>query len=51
VVTSRRRERFPDATIYNRMCDIEWNTPIGEAPFCGGDALMLVAAFQAVQGF
>lgn len=51
VVTGRRRERFPDATIYNRMCDIEWNTPIGEAPFCGGDALMLVAAFQTVQGF
>ncbi len=30
VVCGRRRERYPDASIYNRLCDIEWNTPIGE---------------------
>ncbi len=39
VVFGRRRERFPDASIFNRMCDIEWNSPIGESAFCGGDAL------------
>ena len=26
----RRRERLPDASIYNKLCDIEWNTPIGK---------------------
>jgi cellulose synthase/poly-beta-1,6-N-acetylglucosamine synthase-like glycosyltransferase len=51
VVFGRRRERFPDASIFNRMCDIEWNSPIGESAFCGGDALMRVEAFQAVNGF
>lgn len=47
----RRRERFPDATIYNRLCDMEWNTPIGPADACGGDALMRVAAVKQVGGY
>lgn len=40
VVCGRRRERHPDASIYNRLCDIEWATPVGETQACGGDALM-----------
>lgn len=51
VVCGRRRERFPDATIYNRLCDIEWNTPVGEAKYCGGDAMMRVSALQQVGGY
>lgn len=51
VVCGRRRERFPDATRYNRMIDEEWDTPIGEARACGGDALMRTQAFTAVGGF
>lgn len=51
VVCGRRRERFPEATIYNRLCDIEWNTPVGEAKACGGDAMMRVAALQAAGGY
>ncbi len=51
VVCGRRRERFPDQTIYNRLCDIEWDTPIGEATACGGDAMMRVSAFKQVQGY
>lgn len=51
VVCGRRRERRPDASIYNRLCEREWNTPVGEARACGGDALMRVAAFEAVGGF
>lgn len=51
VVCGRRRERFPEASIYNCLCDIEWATPVGEAQACGGDALMRVAAFQQVDGF
>lgn len=51
VVCGRRRERFPNATAYNKLCDIEWNTPIGEAKACGGDSMMRVAAFQQAGGF
>ncbi|HIK53972.1 MAG TPA: glycosyltransferase family 2 protein [Synechococcales cyanobacterium M55_K2018_004] len=51
VVCGRRRERFPRQTIYNQLCDIEWNTPIGETKACGGDALMRVVALQQVGGF
>lgn len=51
VVCGRRRERFPDASIYNKLCDIEWDTPIGEAKACGGDAMMRVKALQEVGGF
>lgn len=51
VVCGRRRERFPDATIYNQLCNLEWDTPIGEAKACGGDAMMRVTAFRAVDGY
>jgi GT2 family glycosyltransferase len=51
VVCGRRRERFPQRSVYNLMCDIEWDTPIGEARACGGDALMRADAFAAVAGF
>ena len=50
-VCGRRRERYPDATIYNQICDIEWDTPIGEATACGGDALIRVSALTAVDGY
>jgi GT2 family glycosyltransferase len=51
VICGRRRERFPDASIYNRLCDAEWNTPIGPAKACGGDALMRVAPLRALGGY
>lgn len=51
VVCGRRRERFPDATIYNRLCDMEWNTPVGQAKSCGGDALIRSRVFSRVGGF
>jgi len=51
VVCGRRRERHPEASLYNRLCDMEWNTPIGPAKACGGDALMRVSAFREVGGF
>ncbi|MGH7213840.1 MAG: glycosyltransferase family 2 protein [Tepidisphaeraceae bacterium] len=51
VVCGRRRERFPDATVYNKLCDIEWNSAIGEVKTCGGDAMIRVSAFREVNGF
>jgi glycosyltransferase involved in cell wall biosynthesis len=51
VVCGRRRERHPDASIYNYLCDLEWDTPIGEAIACGGDALIRTRPFEALGGF
>ena len=51
VVCGRRRERHPEASVYNRLCDVEWDTPPGEAAACGGDALMRVAAVAEVGGY
>ncbi len=51
VVCGRRRERFPETSIYNRLCDEEWNTPVGEASACGGDALMRLAPLQDLGGY
>jgi len=51
VVCGRLRERRPEASPYNRLCDIEWNTPIGYADSSGGIAMMRVAAFCSVGGF
>lgn len=35
VVCGRRRERYPDQSIYNSLYDMEWNPPVGEAESCG----------------
>jgi len=51
VVCGRRRERFPERSIYNRMCDQEWDTPIGEALACGGDAVFRRSALEAAGGY
>jgi GT2 family glycosyltransferase len=51
VVCGRRRERYPWASVYNAMCDAEWDTPVGLAKACGGDALMRLEAVRHVGGF
>ncbi|AOW13500.1 glycosyl transferase [Hydrogenophaga crassostreae] len=51
VVCGRRRERFPEHSVYNQMCDEEWNTPVGDTLSCGGDAMMRTQALQAVGGY
>jgi len=51
VVCGRRRERHPQASLYNRMADLEWNTPVGERDSCGGDALFNVHAYVQAGGF
>jgi GT2 family glycosyltransferase len=51
VVCGRRREKFPEHSVYNRLADLEWDTPIGEAICCGGDSVIRAEAFEAVGGF
>lgn len=50
-VCGRRRERFPERSIYNLLCDLEWAAPIGETKACGGDVMMRAAALQSVGGY
>ncbi|MFQ5462947.1 MAG: glycosyltransferase family 2 protein [Phycisphaerae bacterium] len=45
-VSGRRRERHPDASIYNRLCDMEWDGSAGEVRSVGGDVMMRAAALQ-----
>ncbi len=51
VVCGRRRERYPRASVYNELCDVEWDSPVGMARACGGDAMMRCAAFDQVGGY
>jgi glycosyltransferase involved in cell wall biosynthesis len=51
VVCGRRRERHPDKSIYNWLCDREWQRPTGEVHACGGDAMARITAFEAAGGY
>lgn len=51
VVSGRLREKYPDASVYNMLCDIEWSAPAGEARMCGGIAMMRVDVMKQVNGF
>ena len=51
-VSGRLRERYPEKSVYNLLCDIEWESfPIGEAKACGGLAVMRIDALRQVNGF
>jgi len=51
VASGRVRERFRDASVYNRLCDLEWDGPVGDVSACGGNAMMRIAALRAAGGF
>lgn len=50
-VCGRRRERAPHASVWNRLCDLEWDTPLGDAVAFGGDVFVRVADVTAVGGY
>jgi GT2 family glycosyltransferase len=50
-VCGRLRERFPQRSVYNRLCDYEWDRPTGETDACGGIAMMRCAVFSSLDGF
>ena len=51
IVCGRLRERFPERSVYNWLCDREWDGPAGEVRACGGNAMMCASALEAVGGF
>jgi glycosyltransferase involved in cell wall biosynthesis len=50
-VCGRRQELHPERSIYNAMCDLEWNTPVGEALAVGGDAMFRADILQKTKGY
>jgi len=51
VVSGRLRERYPERSVYNWLCDQEWNGPVGEVRTCGGVAMMRVDALVAAGAY
>lgn len=51
IVCGRRKELHPERSVFNRLCDFEWDTPVGIAEACGGDFMAVVSAFADVGGF
>ena len=50
-VCGRCRERYPEKTTYNYLCDLEWDTPVGPAAATGGIFMCRVTALLSVDGF
>ena len=50
-VCGRTRERFPDKTIYNKLCEIEWDAPVGPTKSTGGGFMCRRQALVEVGGF
>lgn len=51
-VCGRLRERRPDASRYNRLCQLEWDAAApGPAAACGGIAMFRLDALREVDGF
>lgn len=50
VVCGRLRERYPESSIYNQLCGIEWNAPVGDIDACGGIFMIRSSAFNEVGG-
>lgn len=51
VVWGHRREIHPEASVFNRVLDLDWIYPAGPSEFCGGDALMRRSVLAAVGGY
>lgn len=50
-VCGRRRERHPERSVYNQLCDMEWDKAVGPTSSFGGDFLVRANAFEEIGGF
>ncbi len=51
ITVGRLRERCPERSVYNWLCDREWEGPTGEISLCGGIAMMRANALEAQGGY
>jgi GT2 family glycosyltransferase len=47
----RLRERHPERSVYNRLCEVEWTRPAGETDACGGIFMVRRRLFAEAGGF
>jgi glycosyltransferase involved in cell wall biosynthesis len=50
-VCGRQRELYPEKSIYNWLCDQEWDGPIGQVKSFGGCVMMRANALEAVGAY
>jgi GT2 family glycosyltransferase len=50
-VGGRLRERYPERSVYNRLCDLSWQWAVGETRSVGGVVMLRSATLQAVGGY
>lgn len=50
-VCGHRKERWPEASIYQQVFDLDWIYPAGETEFCGGDVIMRRSVLELVNGY
>lgn len=51
IVLGHVREFHPDSTVYNKMCDLEWQQTPGELLSSGGRFMIRAEVFRAAGGF
>ncbi len=51
LVCGHVREVHPEASVFNRLCDLEWRQAPGEIPAAGGRFMARARAFKEVGGF
>ncbi len=50
-VAGRLRERNRDVSKYNRLCDMEWNHPIGQVDAFSGNVLLRIESWRDAGGY
>ena len=50
-VCGRLRERYPDRSVYNWLCDREWDRPAGEVRSFAGNVMMRVQPLKNAGGY
>jgi glycosyltransferase involved in cell wall biosynthesis len=50
-VCGRLHERYPDRSVYNWLCDKEWDRPTGEVRAFAGNVMLRAAALRSVGGY
>ena len=50
-VCGRLRERYPDQSVYNWLCDNEWDRPTGEVSAFAGNVMVRAGALKCVDGY
>ena len=50
-VCGKLRERYPDRSIYNWLCQQEWNGPIGDISSCAGNVMLRASSLSSIGGY